>query len=359
MAQTQTPSKCHGVGEFVDYTPSSAVYGGDVVLIGSKVCVAPLDIAANVEGSVKWFGEVEVPQKAETIHAGDVVYWDADGDPVTGTAGTGAATETSTAGYVIGRVMETTAATDTYIRVFLSGALQTTTIAGAVTADSITATDASLGVDGIAAAQGGAIALTGGTSSTAGNAGGAITLVGGTPGVTGAGGAITATGGAGGATSGTGGAITIAGGAGTNGNANGGAVTINGGAKNGSGTDGAIVIGSTAASITCGKMPRFPVTALAAGGTAIGNANAVSEGFNIVSGADDTAAVILPAGVAGMSCIVKSTAAGKNLQVFPQVGSTINAGAANAVYNQVADAGVTWFFAQNTTAWFTLPLVTS
>jgi hypothetical protein len=332
MAQTQTPAICHSDGEFVDYTPSSAVYGGDVILIGSKVCVAPLDIAASAKGAVKWFGEVQL---------------------------TGAGTGTASAGYVAGRAMETTAATDTFVRVFLSGALQTATIAGSVTASDITAEDSSLGILGANSTQGGAIALTGGTSSTTGNAGGAVTLAGGVPGATGVGGAVTATGGIGGATSGAGGAITIAGGAGTNGNANGGAVTINGGAKNGSGTDGAIVIGSTAASITMGKMARWPVTALAAGGTAIGNANAVSEGFNVVSGADDTSAVILPTAVAGASCIVKSTAAGKNLQVFPAVGAAINAIAANGVYNQVADAGVTWFFASSATQWYTLPLVTS
>ena len=255
--------------------------------------------------------------------------------------------------------METTAATDTHVRVWLTAALQTATIAGAVTATSVVGSDSSMAISGQAAAQGGAIPIAGGTSSTAGNAGGAVSVTGGTPGATGVGGATSMVGGAGGATSGTGGAVTITGGAGTNGNADGGAVTINGGAKNGSGADGAITIGSTAASITMGKMPRFPVTSLAAGGTAQANANACSEGINVVSGADDTAAVTLPAAVAGAVCIIKSTAAGKNLQIFPATADAINALGANNVYNQVADAGCSMFVAADATTWYSLPLVAS
>lgn len=107
-----------------------------------------------------------------------------------------------------------------------------------VTANGIEGGDATLGVDGLDAAQGGAITLTGGTSSTAGNAGGAVSLVGGTPGATGVGGAVAITGAAGGATSGKGGAANVTAGAGTNGNASGGSVILTPGAKNGSGLDG-------------------------------------------------------------------------------------------------------------------------
>jgi hypothetical protein len=105
----------------------------------------------------------------------------------------------------------------------------------------IGASDASLGVNGLAAAQGGAIVVTGGTSSTAGNAGGAVSLVGGTPGATGVGGAVAIAGAAGGATSGKGGAATVAGGAGTAGNGDGGSAILTGGAKHGSGLDGAVI----------------------------------------------------------------------------------------------------------------------
>ena len=106
----------------------------------------------------------------------------------------------------------------------------------------ITAADSSLGVTGIAAAQGGAIVVTGGTSSTAGNAGGAVSLVGGTPGATAVGGAVSITGGIGGATSGDGGAATVAGGAGTANNDDGGNAILTGGAPHGTGKRGLVAV---------------------------------------------------------------------------------------------------------------------
>lgn len=107
---------------------------------------------------------------------------------------------------------------------------------GAITVDSITATASPMPIAGLAAAQGGAVTVTGGASSTAGNAGGAVTLVGGLGGTTGVGGAATLTGAAGGATSGTGGAAAVTGGAGTNGNAAGGIAGLVGGAGQGTGS---------------------------------------------------------------------------------------------------------------------------
>jgi hypothetical protein len=102
--------------------------------------------------------------------------------------------------------------------------------------------DATGVISGLAAAQGGASTIKGGTSSTAGNAGGAAALLGGQPGATGAGGAATVTGGAGGATSGTGGAASVTGGAGTNGDAVGGASSIVGGTGQGTAAGGATAV---------------------------------------------------------------------------------------------------------------------
>lgn len=116
----------------------------------------------------------------------------------------------------------------------LSGSTFTT-----ITVDAIAGGDSSLGITGQAAAQGGAVVVTGGTSSTAGNAGGAVSQVGGTPGATGVGGAASVTGGIGGATSGSGGAASLTGGAGTNGNATGGVATVAGGAGQGTGNGAA------------------------------------------------------------------------------------------------------------------------
>ena len=86
-------------------------------------------------------------------------------------------------------------------------------------------------ITGLAAAQGGAVTVTGGASSTAANAGGAINVVGGAPGATGVGGAIAMASGAGGSTSGASGAVSIASGTTTAGSASAtGAVELKSGA---------------------------------------------------------------------------------------------------------------------------------
>ncbi len=49
-------------GDVIDYTPSSAVESGDVVVIGSLVGVATTDIAASAEGAVAIEGVWEIPR---------------------------------------------------------------------------------------------------------------------------------------------------------------------------------------------------------------------------------------------------------------------------------------------------------
>ena len=92
MAQAQYIQE----GQAIDYTPSAAVDAGDVVVIGNKIVgIAKLDIAASALGALALEGVFDIV-RADTIAftAGDAVYWDADGDPDGGTAGTGAATDT-------------------------------------------------------------------------------------------------------------------------------------------------------------------------------------------------------------------------------------------------------------------------
>lgn len=354
----QTPALLYAEGDAIDYTPGSAVTAGDVVLVGTIPMIASVDIAANALGSLNTDGVWKVPKVTGALSAGDAIYWDVDGDPDGGTAGTGAASGTASVGHLMGYATIAAASGDDYVYVKLSAAKRTATIAGSVTADDITGSDSSLGVNGVASTQGGAIVVTGGTSSTSGNAGGAVSLVGGTPGATGAGGAVAVTGGAGGSTSGTGGAVTIAAGAGTAGNANGGALTLRGGNAHGSGTDGAIAIGdSNTASITYGVMPRIPVTTVAAAGSIQGDAAALSEGFNFVTGADDTKGVLLPAAVAGMRVIIKVDT-GNDLKVWPATGDAINAIAANSAMTVVDDVCFE-LIALDGTTWYTLPLLPS
>lgn len=154
---------------------------------------------------------------------------------------------------------------------------------GDIIINSLVGGDSSLGISGITAAQGGAIVVTGGTSSTSGNAGGAVSLVGGGPGATGVGGAVNITGAIGGATSGAGGAVVMAGGAGTNGNSAGGLISATGGAGQGSAAGGA-------ASLVGGL----------GGATGAGGAIAVTGGAGgASSGAGGAVAIAGGAGTAG------------------------------------------------------------
>ena len=78
-------------GDEIDYTPGTAVTGGDVIVIGEIVAVATRAIAADAKGSVTVEGVVRFP-KAETsgsaITAGAKCYWDATNSVITTTAST-------------------------------------------------------------------------------------------------------------------------------------------------------------------------------------------------------------------------------------------------------------------------------
>lgn len=307
----QTPAKFVAEGRFLDYTPGSDVIAGQVIEIGTIPMVAPDAIDSSRLGALDCDGLWDFPKDTSTFTAGDAVYWDANGSPVTGTALSGAATSTASGNNLMGVCTVDAATGASYVRTKMNAAKRTTTIAGSVTADDITASDSSLAVGGLAAAQGGAIAITGGTSSTSGNAGGAITITGGTPGATGAGGAVTITGAAGGSASGTGGAVAIAGGAGTAGNANGGAVTVLAGNAHGSGTDGTLGLGTSntsaitigAAGIVTRNAGHFQaggnaaVTATTGGGTT----GLIPAGASFVTVTSDNAdkQISLPAGTIG------------------------------------------------------------
>lgn len=96
------------------------------------------------------------------------------------------------------------------------------------------------------------------------------------------------------------------------------------------------------------------VATIVVGGTIQGNANAVPTGFTLVTGANDTAAIVLPAAAAGAVCMIANGVSNKILKVFPAVSDTINAAAANAVYNQTNGA-FRIYVAYNAVAWLTDP----
>lgn len=80
-------------GNRIDYTPSSAVASGAVVVQGELVGIATAPIAANALGSLAVVGVFEMPKATGSgtgIGAGAVVYWDATNQVVTTSAGAGA-----------------------------------------------------------------------------------------------------------------------------------------------------------------------------------------------------------------------------------------------------------------------------
>lgn len=104
----------------IDYTPVSAVSAGDVVLIGDNyVAVAKRDIAANAKGALDVDGVFDGVKDSSDIEFGDPLYWDSDGDPVGGTAGTGAFSSDATKGPFAGWALEDAGPSATTVRLDL------------------------------------------------------------------------------------------------------------------------------------------------------------------------------------------------------------------------------------------------
>jgi len=123
-------------GKSIDYTPSAAVAAGAVVVQGSMIGVAKTPIAANALGSLAVSGIFDVVKANEQQALGAALYWDADGDPYNGTAGTGCATTTSTNNTFIGFAQAAAGATDETVRVLWSGPVAlTNTVHNALTAE--------------------------------------------------------------------------------------------------------------------------------------------------------------------------------------------------------------------------------
>ncbi len=104
--------------------------------------------------------------------------------------------------------------------------------------------------------------------------------------------------------------------------------------------------------------PRVPVAAVTAAGSAQGDAAALVEGFNVVTGADGTKGVILPTAAAGMIVYTKGVTAAV-LKVYPATGGTINALSANGAISLTTGVMPSIFIASSATQWYTIPLVAS
>ncbi len=222
----QTPALTYSDDGAIDYTPSSAVTGGDVVVLNGIVGVATSDIAANTKGSLATEGVFKLPKTTAAVVRGLPIHWDPTGSPDNGTASSGAANQLGVGTYA-GMCVE----------------------------------------------------------------------------------------------------------------------------ASGSGDDYAITDLNATTNL-------LAVTAVTAAGSVIGDAAQLSQGINVVTGADGTKGVILPTAVPGMQVIVKGVTAGV-LKVWPKTGATINALSASAALSMTTGAMPLTFVATSATQWYTLPLVAS
>jgi predicted RecA/RadA family phage recombinase len=105
-------------------------------------------------------------------------------------------------------------------------------------------------------------------------------------------------------------------------------------------------------------MTGAAVATVGAAGNSAATANALSVGMNVVTGADSTKGVVLPASVAGKIVIVKNAQAGQTLPVYPPTLSAINAVTANSALTMAAVTSA-MFVCTSSTQWYTVPLLPS
>jgi predicted RecA/RadA family phage recombinase len=125
----QTPAIFVQKGESVDYTPTADTVAGTVVVEGSRVGITKVDIAALCLGALWLCGLFRAPKDSSDITAKGVnLYWDADGNPVGGTAGSGALTTTATGNTYAGKSEEVAGVAAETVLLRLGSMDQTATI---------------------------------------------------------------------------------------------------------------------------------------------------------------------------------------------------------------------------------------
>ena len=98
-------------GDLINYTPSSAVVAGAVVVLNDLVTVAPRPIAANALGAVAVEGVFKLPKASGAIGQGAIVYWDSTNSNIT---------TTSTSNKRAGKAAYAQASGDTTVKVLLN-----------------------------------------------------------------------------------------------------------------------------------------------------------------------------------------------------------------------------------------------
>ena len=112
-------------GKSIDYTPAADVAAGTIVALKGLVGITKLDIPANVKGALAVKGIFAVPKKNEAFTAGLPVWFDANGDPQGGTAGSGAATQIggdaqASGDVLLGKAVIAAAAADQFVYVAIN-----------------------------------------------------------------------------------------------------------------------------------------------------------------------------------------------------------------------------------------------
>lgn len=102
-------------GMDIEYTPSgAAVVAGQVVVLSELVAIAKADIADGALGALTIEGVFDVAKTASagiTFSQGDIVYWDADNNVATSTAGSNK---------IMGKAVKAAVNADTSVRVKLT-----------------------------------------------------------------------------------------------------------------------------------------------------------------------------------------------------------------------------------------------
>jgi len=121
---------------------------------------------------------------------------------------------------------------------------------------------------------------------------------------------------------------------------------------------GTAVTGSAAAlNALTATTSGVAVGTVAAAGDSQANGGAIIGDFCVVTGADGTKGVVLPAGAIGKRVVIKNNA-NAVLKVYPASGGKINAIAQDGAISMAAYTAAE-FLAQTATQWFTLPLLLS
>ena len=99
--------------------------------------------------------------------------------------------------------------------------------------------------------------------------------------------------------------------------------------------------------------------AVAAAGSVQGDGGQLQVGLNVVTGADATKGVKLPAATASFAPIVVTNSSASALKVWPATGGYINVAAINTALSMAANTAATFHAAADGLTWWTSPRVPS